>query len=75
MRHDAPGRREFRQFLQTYGLPETKARQLLASVGAIASPSAPVQQVDFVRVAGQLNLEPVTRVGERAQQVYPDMAP
>lgn len=65
----------FRQFLQTYGLPETKGRQLLASVGAIASPSAPVQQVDFVQAAARLGLEPAVPVGARAQQLYPDMAP
>lgn len=67
--------REFSQFVQTYGLTETRARQLLAEAGVTAGPHQMPGAFDQQAVAQRLGLKPAETVSARAQQLYPDLNP
>lgn len=65
----------FLRFVRTYGLTETKARQMLAEAGLTKGAHETPEDFDPEAVAQHLGLSPSKTIGERAQQVYPDMKP
>ncbi|WP_286744591.1 hypothetical protein [Aquabacterium sp. UBA2148] len=67
--------REFSQFVKTYGLTETRARQLLTEAGVTQAPHQMPGQFDVSGAAPRLVLKPAETVGARAQQLYPDLKP
>lgn len=67
--------REFSQFVKTYGLTETRARQLLAEAGVTQAPHQMPGAFDVAAAGQRLGLKPAEPVGARAQQLYPDLKP
>jgi hypothetical protein len=65
----------FSKFVRTYGLDETKARQLLAEAGVTDAPHQRPGEFDHAAVARRFGLQPATPLRERAQQLYTGMNP